>query len=324
MKHTETYNKSVKFELSRYELRDLNYVSNPNTIGCIVYPIFMAVENSFPWYHLNSAFWSAHSLLCHSNIKERQIPIFFYIDTRISDRASKRFTDAGVDDSMIIEFKPPERSNEIGDARWLSQKLYTVLDTRFNKFETVVFIDTDLFLARTPNSTDIFDVSYLFDVHISDRYFFATYNIRSAKNHLTPFYGRTSGLGYDKECEIFLEKINAHVEIKTDSLYNIDGYINSFCPRYLEEDYKAFIKKMCPLFYNDENINSLYLYKGNQLRDINERIGKHIRVISRKEGLLACLQSDECFFTHIDLHNMTDPDDIKLWKSAIAYNFKEC
>ena len=317
MKREEAYNRSVKFDLPPYNLNELTYISNYSTDACIVYPLFMAVEGIIPTYHVNSAFWSANSFFVNSNIKEKRIPIYFYVDSKIMEDTTKYFNDAGVDESMILTFTPPERPYEIGDSRWLSQKLYIVLDDRFNEFDTVVFIDTDLFLAKPSHSDDTFDISCLF--RRSEKKRFASYSIRSSLDRLEPYYDRTSGLGYETECEIFIEKIYEHLGIKIEGVRNIDGYLNSFCPKFLDNDYKAFIKKMCLRFYSDEAINALYMQKtGKQLEDIKKTCG--IGVANRNSDFHKGLHGDTCFFTHIDLHYLTDINEIRLWKSAVGIN----
>ena len=319
MKKEDVYNLGVKFALPPYNLNNLKGVPNHSNDACLVYPLFMAVEGVIPTYHINSAFWSANSFLVSSNIKEKQIPIYFYVDSRIIEDAAQYFNDAGVDESMILTFTPPERPHEIGDARWLSQKLYIVLDDRFNEFDAVVFIDTDLFLAKPPHSDDRFDISGLF--RRSDKKRFATYNIRSSLGQLKPYYDKTSGLGYKRECEIFIEKTYEYLGIKIEGVRNMGGYLNSFCPKFLDNDYKAFIKKMCPRFYNDEAINALYMQKtGKQLEDINKTCG--IGVANRNSDFHKRLGGNRCFFTHIDLRYLTDSNETRLWKSAVGINNK--
>lgn len=314
----DIYNRSVKVELPEYANSTLSGHSRPSDIGCLVYPLFTAVPGVFPSYHVNSALWSAYAFESHSNINELEIPIYFYVSSDIVKEVKQIFQRADVDDRMLITWEPRQRSEEMGKARWLSQKLYIILDDRFNNFETVIFIDTDVFLARRKGSDAVLDIESLFSVPITQRHLFAAFRIgRRRQGRMRCLYDKTSGKADEEEIQAFLSLINRYTTIQTDRLYSVKGYINGFCPRYLEESYKEHIAELLPLLWCDESINALYLYNGNGLRDINDNI-EGLNIIERA-FLLHELTETGCphFLTHIDAHHIQDPEDRQLWRELV-------
>lgn len=292
--HESDYEKRKKLEMPPYKGIDMYFPTSQQ--GCIVYPLFCLFENVVPNYHINLTFWSAHSFLVNSNIIDRGVPIYFYVDRRLWDLTSQQFEDAGIPEPMVILFDLPERK---WNGHWFMPKMNIVLDDRFDDYENVILPDGDLFLASRHNLTD--ESRKMFDIRLLwnrvDRSLFATSHISPDIRHPLNYHMYTE-LSEEESNQICAEWLKENFGFKVRSVHKSRAYLNAFCPKNLNHNYREFIRKCMPYFGDDEAVNSLYMqYTNKKLEDLIETWG--IPVAENSSQMMDYQAAHEFFFMHI-------------------------
>ena len=297
---------SPKFNMRSYTKDSLQYKMT-SKLGCIVFPIFRAIQGVEPIEYVNSAFWAAHSFVVNSDIVNKNVPIYFYVEDIVYESLKQLFEDAHIPKQCILvrSLTPKHWYGRI-----VSKKLHTVLDNYFEEYENVMLLDCDTFLAKTDTSLPL-DIDRL--LQRRDRSVFGSYNVRPNANTTPPIFCQVSDMSYEEEYQTFRGITRLHLNKEIDFTYNIDGYINAFSPPYIRQDYKEFVAKNIPIFYNEEVLNSLYMQIYNKnIENLMETWG--IPVASTDQDILESLLSRAPFFIHADPRKIIKSENIKKFR----------
>ena len=297
-----------KFDMRVYTKNSLQYKMT-SKLGCLVFPIFRAIQGVDPIEYVNSAFWAAHSFVVNSDIVNKNIPIYFYVEDVVYESLKQLFEDAHIPEqcTLVRSLTPKHWYGRI-----VSKKLHTVLDNYFEKYENVILLDCDTFLARTDTSLPL-DIEKLWKRR--DHSVFGSYYVRTKLDTTPPIFCQVSDMSYEEEYQAFRGITRLHLKKEIDLTYNMGGYINAFSPPYIRQDYKEFVEKNIPIFYNEEVLNSLYMQIYNRnIENLTETW--KIPVASTDQGILESLLSRNSFFIHADPRKIIKSESIK--------NFRLC
>lgn len=306
----DRYKQRIKFDFPDY-FSNFDYEMGSKK-GCLVFPLFIGFKDIVPTYHINSAFWAAHSFLVNSDIVEAQVPIYFYIEKQLWAVAEDQFRRSGIPESRFMLYERPNYT-PAGDGQWFTQELYLILDERFDGYDNVLFFDTDLFLASA-GSKNPFKISQLWERR--DRRLMSTCNI-------VPYLSRNPRWGYfyelpeDEGRKKWIRLAEQALGVRTERVHHSRGVIHSFCPEFLSPDFKTFIHTAVHLFGSEENTLSLYMqWSGKMLEDLIQTWC--VPLVQSAEEMREAAQTATHFFTHIRRGLMEAPEDEAAWREYIG------
>ena len=305
-----TYAERCKLYLPSYTLLPIDRPTD-STEGVVVLPLFQAWNGRDPEYHINSAFWVRHSFLQNSDIIDRHIRIIFYVDIRcwLNEYIQEMFRDAHIPDEDIWVFKPFDRS--IG-RYYLGMKMYPLWDDRFDKFETVLIWDTDLFVA-SPGDGKVLMEHLL---HRERRSQPAALHVQPGARKPFRLYEthRLEGSALKRrQDEMMMELCGTIYE---EGGYSIGGCVHSFCPGEIKESYKDFYRKALPLIGDDEMILSLWsIHEGEQVECLDPWYPGMAYEAIHQRGFI---ESGQPFLSHLWLENIERSEDITEWRRTIG------
>ena len=307
-----TYSDRCKFYLPSYNLPP---VSRPmdSTDGVVVLPLFQAWAQLDPEYHINSAFWVYHSFLENSDIIDRRVPMVFYLDKKCWESRDVRtmFKAAHIPEASIWLFDVPDRS--IG-SYYLGLKMCPLWDERFDKFETVLIWDTDLFVSRY-GDTEKVEMRDLFHRELPTQP--AALHIQ--RHIRKPFrLDKTHNLhGVEakrRQDEIMMELCGTIYE---EGVYAIGGCVHSFCPNQIKASYKDFYRKALPLIGDDEMILSLWsIHENEEVQCLDSAFP---RMAYEPSHMHEFVNNEQPFLAHLWVESIDNPKDIDLWKACIGF-----
>lgn len=306
------YSKRVKHEFPEYQGQGFRYDMS-STEGCIVIPIFEGFEGVYPAYHINSTCWAFHSLLVNTNVIEKQIPLFFYIEQKFWEPAVAQLKRSGIPEERLIQWQAPPRLPEY-KGQYFAQKLFTTLDPFFETYGTVVMVDGDTFLATA--RLDKFDISRLFG-KLSDPTNYATAGMTEDLQRGPRFY-----IYYDLEdgedaYELWKSLVREHLGLETDKVHRSDGGFNAWYPKTLKPTFKDFIRKYAKYFGSEEDVNSLYVqYTGERMENLNDIWD--IRILRPGPGIDVICREESHIFFHLRIDRMKRDDDIEYFRRVIG------
>ena len=308
------YQKRVKYDFPKYQGNLFKY-NMSSTDGCIVIPIFYGFKGIYPEYHVNSICWAMHSFLANSNIIEKKIPLFFYIERQLWEPTILQLKQSGIPDERFIQWTAPPRVPE-WKGQFFAQKLYTILDTFFDTYDTVIMSEGDIFLSTA--TTEQFDISKL--LGRTERKKYATYGMTEGLER-SPRYGIYYGLPDEEAFELWKSLVSEHLGLRTQKVHRSDGGLNAWCPKELKNEFKAFIRQYAPYFGSEEDVNSLYVqYTGDRLEDLSKRWD--ITMVRTTPELTDYAQKHNHFFIHTRPYRMPDTGDIEYFRKLIG-QYKE-
>ena len=299
-----------KFDMPVYTENGLQYDMTSRN-GCIVFPIFRAMERRDPIEYVNSAFWAAHSFVINSDITERQVPIYFYVEDIVYESLKQLFEDSHIPERCILirEFTPKCWYGSV-----LSKKLHTVLDDYFKKYENVILLDCDTFLAKADTAPPL-NIERLW--YRKDYSLFGSYDVGTEAKVKTKVFWGCSDMNDEEEYQAFKGIVRLHLNKEIDFVYGMNGYINAFSPPNIRQDYKDFVEKYIPIFYNDEVLNSIYMQTHNRpIEDIHRTW--EIEVACRDEEFSRYMSSDMPFFIHTHVHRLAKPENVQAFRAGIG------
>ena len=95
---------------------------------------------------LLSSLWVANSIIVNTNIVERKIPIFWFVEDVLADRCEGVLVDAGVRRDRIVYFSSLE-SDSIMESR-ISKNLWMIDNEELAGYDCLLCWDADLFVCR--------------------------------------------------------------------------------------------------------------------------------------------------------------------------------
>lgn len=310
----ERYQHRVKFDFSHY-FSNFDYEMCSKK-GCLVFPLFLAYKDVIPTYHINSAFWAAHSFLVNSDVVAEQVPIYFYIEKQLWEVTEDQFRGSGIPESRFMLYERPDYT-PAGNGQWFTQELYLILDERFDVYDNVLFFDTDVFLASAGYENP-FQISQLWERR--DRSLMSTCNIVPAlrrKPRWDYFYELPEAEGQKKWIGLAEQALG----VKTELVHQSRGVIHSFCPEFLSPDFKTFIHAAVHLFGSEEDILSLYMqWSSKILEDLIQTWC--VPLANNAEEMRKAAQTASHFFTHIRKGLMEDSEDEAAWRDYIGQERK--
>ena len=307
------YQRRVKYDFPDYQGKMFDYEYKTDFDGCIVYPLFYGCKDVYPAYHVNSACWAAHSFLVNSDVISKGVPIFFYIEEMLREKATEQLTHLGIPKTRMIYWKAPPRHPDY-HGQFLAQKLYILADDRFLAFKNVIVPDTDLFLST--NGNDRYPIEKLW--HRKDRTKYATWGIsegleRGPRTYL--YYG----LDHESSTELWKGIVKKHLRLETDMVHRSEGALNAFDLRHLDQDFIDFTQRYAKLFGSEEDTNSLYMqYREMRHEDLSDTWDIPMtRTVPDIKNYPA-----EFFFIHTRPKRMPDPKDVEDYRHLIG-QYKE-
>lgn len=216
----------------------------------------------FPEVLINSSVWAANSLILNSDMREKQIPIFFYIEDLVIDMCKPVFDAAGIPDSNVIVFSTPPAAEYITKMR-ISKGFYMFKHDVLKKYKTLVHFDTDLFLCLPKRDDPLVNIDIL--------------KPNNASGIATMWFSETADLKYQEKTwwwnkggENLLENFNRHRKICNKFLPvsksitpltkfpSLSGGVQSFDMELLPQSFFDYIFEYEPLLGDEELL--LYLW----------------------------------------------------------------
>ena len=314
------YQKRVKYDFPKYQGNLFKYDMS-STDGCIVFPIFYGFEGIYPEYHVNLTCWAMHSFLVNTNIIEKKIPLFFYIERQLWEPTILQLKQSGIPDERFIQWTAPPRVPE-WKGQFFAQKLYTILDPFFDNYDTIIMSDSDIFLSTATENQ--FDMSKLFGR--TDKRKYATYGMEKelrGGTGRTPRHALYYGLPDEKSFELWKSLVFEHLGLKTEKVHRSDGGLNAWCPKELKNEFKTFIHKYAKYFGSEEDVNSLYVqYTGDRFEDLYEKW--NIQMVRTTPELKNYTQEHDHFFIHTRPYRMPNTEDIEYFRKLIGQYKEVC
>lgn len=306
----EGYKKRIKYDFPNYEGKGFKYEMN-STEACIVIPIFYGFEGTYPAYHVNAACWGFHSYLVNTNVVEKGVPLFFYIERQLWEPAVLQLKKAGIPDNRLIQWSAPPRVKE-WKGQYFAQKLFTVLDPFFDTYDMVMMPDGDLYLSTA--LTERFDISALFGRIDPENY--ATYGMTEGLER-SPRYSLYYDLPNAESFQLWQSLVKEHLGFETEQVHRSDGGLNAWCPRTLKADFKDFVRRYSKYFGSEEDVNSLYVqYTGHRLEDL--RKVWDIKMVRTTPDLANYSRENSYFFIHSRPYRMPREDDVEYFRRLIG------
>ena len=307
----EGYKRRVKLEYPTYNGKGFRYDMS-STEGCLVIPIFYGFEGLYPEYHVNQICWAFHSFLVNSNAVEKNIPMFFYIESLLWDDAVAQLKASGIPEARMIRWEAPRRLKK-WKGQYFAQKLFTVLDPFFDTYGTVAMFEGDTYLGTAIQ--DRFDISNLFGKH-KDPTNYATGGMREiyrGPRH-SLYYGIKSR---EKSFKLWKSLVKKYLDLDIDEVHRSDGGFNAWVPRQLKSKFKNFVKKYAKYFGSEEDLNSLYVqWSGEPMEDVEEIWG--VRVKRPGEGIIELCKAQDYLLFHLRMSRMQRDDDIEYFRRVIG------
>ena len=259
--------------------------------------------------------WAFHSLLVNTNVIEKQIPLFFYIEEKLWEPAVAQLKKSGIPEERLIRWQAPPRMPQ-WKGQYFAQKLFTTLDPFFEPYGTVVMVEGDTFLATA--RLDKFDISNLFGKH-SDPTNYATAMMANEehahrKPRITLYYGIDDR---EKAFELWKSLVKKHLGIETEQVHRTDGGFNAWVPRHLNPKFKNFVKKYAKYFGSEEDVNSLYMqWSGEKFEDVQELW--NIPIKRPGDGIMETCREHDYVFFHLRMNRIKRDDAIEYFKRVIG------
>lgn len=117
----------------------------------VLFSLFLAdpeTSNSPFEYYIKTACWARKSWLAYSDAIELDIPIKFYVEDIMRDRALAIFEENGIDESEIIFANIDDMNPPAGKHPKLAKIMASIKDERIQEYEWVLINDADVFMCK--------------------------------------------------------------------------------------------------------------------------------------------------------------------------------
>ena len=284
-----------------------------STQGCLIIPFFEGLSGVYPEYHVGAGCWAFHSYLINSNVIEKQIPLFFYIERAVWELATTQLKAAGIPEDRMIQWQAPPREKWTG--QFYAQKLYATLDPFFDAYGTVVMVESDIFLATA--TQEKFDISKLFNKHINpERYATAGMTedlVRMPRHYL--YYG----LPDEESYALFQSLAKERLGIEVEQVHRSDGGFGAWSPAHLSDIFKEFVLNHARYFGSEEDVNSLYVqWSGERMDDLVDMWEVWLRRTGNNMAEV-CDMYDYILF-HIRSYRMPEENDRAYFRTVVGQN----
>ena len=253
----EVYSNRVKVPLDPYE--NLYVEREIDSQYAIIIPLFKGFD-VIPEYHVTSAFYVMQSILLHTDVVEKGIPIIFYVDRTIWDDIKYLFEAGNIPESDVMFFDPIASSIE---QYYLGLKLMPLLDQRIQDlFEVILLWDADMFVVS--KTAQKMDTDVLFEsgvsgsigaIHVSDD-MGKPFRIKET-HRLFDTYDQ------DKMARSLSKQL---IGKEVTNVFSVGGCLYRFIPWSMSQAFRDYLTKAIPLIGDDEIIIALWsLYSGESI-----------------------------------------------------------
>lgn len=305
------YRKRNKIAFPEYDGKGFSYDMSA-TDGCIIIPLFYSFEGVFPDYHLNAISWAFHSWLVNSNVIEKQVPLFYYIEDRLWEQATEGLKALGIPEERCVHWTAPPRLPEY-QGQYHGQKLFATVDPFFDAYDTVVMVEGDIYCATAIQEK--FDVTHLFGKH-TDPTKYAVLGMTDALDR-TARYNLYYTIETDDIHAYWKALVKEHLDIETDKVHRSDGGFGAWVPQHLDPTFKNFVEDFAKYFGSEEDILSLFVqWSGERLNDLQDMWD--IKMRRPGPSIEADMPAHKHVLFHLRPHRIPDEDHREYFRHTIG------
>ena len=250
----------------------------------ILYAIFRGVRSEPAdtelLFRIPSALWSKRSLLLHSDVIERGVPVKFYMETRIwQDKRVRAYMEKqGVTESDIITFDGEDMEVDLPEGSvelYLGKTHFPWVDTRFDTYRFRFMLDIDAFLCRVPKKAgeDRFPLVEKLMEMPEDKLGLAFIGEVLDPGNMPYDWIRTSGMDGDLWFARATEGLG--VSISPESVRRVSAMAGLYPTTYLhrQPQFESFLRKVAPVLQTDDCVFSMWHYLTHDVYGVFDAIG---------------------------------------------------
>ena len=287
---------------------------------CLIFSLFIAWDGIIPYYHINSAFWAAHSWRVNTNSIEREWDLWFLVEKELYQIPEVRqmFEKANLTDFVLL-FEPVKGS---AIRRKNGIALYATVLPYFENYYRAYLLDCDMFVGLSDEKY-LLDVDRLLETGEDETLLksFECYYVE--KPYLRPAL-RLYDLKYPEKAEQLLKGfIENYLGASYDSHFSIMGVCYAWNPQQLDPDFKEMVMELTPNVPNDEIQVGLYYLKKDLRENPPKSLSKiwDIGILLNREGFF---EGKSHYFDHVELDPATDdfddPEIREIWRANAGLN----
>ena len=261
----------MKYHLRRLPYQGYESYDDSSKDLAFVIPLYDAVwynpdqEGIIDEAYIRGAIAVGKSLTLNTDIVQRKIPIFYFLEDCVANGRLHLFRDSGIRDDRILGFNTPE-SGMIKKFR-VSKTFYMLSDPVLQEYGIVLKWDADLFACCDPALDKKFDTGFLQGDDLGVLYFDknSVTDIREKQHWWDKWDGTRDTFDHNYGIsKSIIESVNPEIKLSKDmALSNMLCGVMRF-PRLLPDGFKEFVLKLEPLLGDEELIMSLWVEKTGQ------------------------------------------------------------
>ena len=221
-----------------------------------------------------------HSIVANSDVVERGIPVYFFVEDIVYDRLAVPIIDSGIPPELVLKFSslPPMSESVRG---YLAKKLMVLDDLTLGEYQSFIVIDADMFICRK-SFGEKFRWEALEGENIGAWGFGRTDDCWQDVPHYWDKYHTISEASeqFHKSCETLNTLTSLDINEDTTFKNTSGGLLRFVNP--LPDGFKDFVLKVMPAALDDELVFALWkLY--NPDADI-DRLGLNNEMETKFDG----------------------------------------
>ena len=296
-----------------------DYPSNEECV--IILPVYSGGQDHYQSSYLKSAFWAAHSLVLHSNVKELGYKIVFFLQDLYMDapEVAPLLEISGVPETNIFRYSR-EKPWQDCTAQWgmMGQHMFPLLESWVYDYARVWLWDSDLFVVADTDTAPL-QIDQLSEIgHPYGLWLFrkADKPIRVEHFNRSQKYPPFDGEEIIKKWHSLL---SAYLGYTWECLYDCSAFIHLFEPARIPKDLPDFVRETEPLFSDDEVMPILYAMRtGFAFASIN-RLWKIGTVLATIDEFLDYVTCDCASETLCEYHRNSSQDLVDSQKLPYPY-----